>query len=76
MTDTQQTATSMAPEKYVRINITKNTKGYGYETTISVRWQDGDEIQLAADLLASADIVAREEMERREALDAGEAEGE
>jgi len=78
MTDTQQTATSMAPEKYVRINITKNTKGYTYETTTSVRWQgaEDDGIQVIAGLLQHADATARVEIAQREAVDAGELGGE
>jgi len=65
------TAIGGAPEKYVRINIEKNTKGYQYETTVSVRWTDGelDAEQAIVDLLAQSDAMARQEIRQREDAD-------
>ena len=66
------TAIGGAPEKYVRINLTKGAKGnYSYETTISLRWT-GDELdaeQALVDLLAQSDALARQEIRQREEAD-------
>lgn len=66
--------TTSTPEVYLRVQITKNSKGYTHETTASVR---GDIPTVAAGeivsvLLARGDGEARDEIKRREALD-GEA---
>lgn len=29
-----------SPECYVRINVSKTTTGYSYETTVSLRWEN------------------------------------
>ena len=60
-----------APELYIRTQITKNTKGYSYETTASVKWvgtiHEGE--AMLAELLGRADTVCRQEIDHREALD-------
>jgi hypothetical protein len=62
------------PERYVRINITKQAKGYVYETTVSLRWDDQETNENADSELCRlsemADFEARGEIARREALDA------
>jgi hypothetical protein len=65
------TAVATAPERYTRIAITKNTKGYSYETTVSLRWAEGevDPQEELRVLLRQADHQARMEMARREHLD-------
>ena len=67
------TAIGGAPEKYVRIQLTKGAKGnYTYETTVSLRWtgmgQDDAE-QVLAGLLAQSDALARHEIRQREQED-------
>ena len=62
-------ATSDAPERYVRIMVTKNTKGYQGETTVSIRGTNWGADSLI-DLLMGSDEMLREEIARREALDA------
>lgn len=60
-----------SPEKYVRIAITKNTKGYQSETTVSLKW-DGDTTAYTAtlaDLNREADALARLEIRHRELAD-------
>lgn len=60
-----------SPEKYIRINISKNSKGYQSETTVSLRW-DGDTTAYTAildDLNREADALARLEIRHREAAD-------
>jgi hypothetical protein len=60
-----------SPEKYIRINITKNSKGYQSETTVSLRW-DGDTTAYTAildDLNREADALARLEIRHREMAD-------
>lgn len=65
-------AEGRAPECYTRINITKNTKGYSFETTASIKWLGMFDAKVAmATLLRSADQLAREEIEIRERIDAG-----
>lgn len=60
-----------AVERYVRINITKNTKGYSYETTISLRWTGDIDRDFELDRLnVEADNEARAEIKRRQGLDA------
>ena len=62
---------SAAPETYVRINVTKQSKGYVHESTVSLRGNDRqmDMEQGLADLLRMSDTLARDEIARREALD-------
>jgi hypothetical protein len=63
--------TKTSPEKYVRIGITKNSKGYQSETTVSLRW-DGDATAYTAilsDLNREADDLARLEIRHRETAD-------
>lgn len=64
--------TSTSPERSIRINITKNTKGYSYETSVSLRWtgEDFDEVDELATLLRTSDERARREIVEREELDA------
>jgi hypothetical protein len=65
-----------SPEKYVRIAITKNSKGYQSETTVSLRW-DGDTTAYTAilsDLNREADALARLEIRHREFVDEHRAE--
>jgi hypothetical protein len=60
-----------SPEKYIRINITKNSKGYQSETTVSLRW-NGDTTAytaILADLNREADDLARFEIKQRERTD-------
>jgi len=66
------TTTGGAPERYIRINITKNTKGYSYETTVSLRWTVGIHLheQALRNLLFQSDQLARAEIADRETRDA------
>lgn len=71
-----QVLTEVGPDANyrIRINVTKNTKGYQYETTVEVAWS-GEEhagIDPMTRLCAAADMVARREVENRELLDKGE----
>lgn len=68
-----ETITSQ-PEVYLRAAITKNTKGYNGETTVSVRGAiDIDTAgRMTQELLITSDAVVRLEIARREALDAKE----
>jgi len=61
---------SFPPERYIRINITKNSKGYSHETTVSLKWSgdDGYPEQLAV-MLRDADGLARAEIAEREQRD-------
>lgn len=66
------TETTKSPERYIRINITKNSKGYTYETTVSLRWEyigTVDPAYLLDQLNREADQLARLDIARREALD-------
>jgi hypothetical protein len=62
------------PEHYIRINISRNTKGYSAETTVSVRWVGTPDEQADAlrELLHQADTLAREEVALRKIEDAKE----
>lgn len=65
------TVTDAEPEKYVRIAITKNSRGYSFESTISLRWS-GDDVAytaILADLNQEADALARLEIVRRQVAD-------
>lgn len=68
---TEQTETHTSPERYCRIAITKNSKGYSHETTVSLRWSgdDFDYIGELNHLNGTADLLAREEIAAREADD-------
>jgi hypothetical protein len=60
-----------SPEKYIRIAITKNSKGYQSETTVSLRW-DGETTaytEILSDLNREADTLARLEIRHREFAD-------
>lgn len=59
------------PERYVRIQITKNTKGYAGESTVSLRGESWgwDDLQK---MLQQADRLMREEIARRERIDSVE----
>lgn len=59
---------SDAPERYVRILVTKNTKGYQGETTVSLRGANWSIDELRG-LLVESDTLLREEIVRREELD-------
>ena len=64
------TANQPPIERYVRIAITKNTKGYSYESTVSLRWTGEIAAHLELDdLNRTADKLARLEIARREDLD-------
>lgn len=59
------------PERYIRINIEKNSKGYNYETTVSFT-TTGSAVELTHEivgLLRDADAAARIEIERRTLAD-------
>ncbi len=61
---------SSSPRYHMRVQVTKNTKGYSYETSVSVEGDDGETVALSAkQLLIDADTIARQEIERRERLD-------
>jgi hypothetical protein len=64
--------TTHSPEQSVRLTITKNSKGYTYETGASVRCSDNnvDVIKLVELLIREVDEVARLECARRAELDA------
>lgn len=58
-------------ERYIRINIEKNSKGYNYETTVSFT-TTGSAVELTHEivgLLRDADAAARIEIERRTLAD-------
>jgi len=57
------------PERYIRVNVTKNANGYQYETTASVTWSDGDGVSELEQLLQESDRLARQEIARRELTD-------
>lgn len=65
---TESAFRSQEPEQYMRINITRNTRGYQGETTVSIR---GDAWEFAdmESLLQESDRMLREEIARREAVD-------
>lgn len=66
--------TGGSPLAHLRINITKNSRGYGFETTVSVDSDDLDAVRReAAHLLRDADAIARHEIAEREFLDANPA---
>lgn len=56
-----------SPRAHMRIQVTKNTKGYSYETSVSA---DGDDPTMVAtqiaQLLRDADTIARQEIARQE----------
>lgn len=65
---------SNSPRFHMRIQITKNTKGYSYETSVTA--EDDDEETVVANtrqLLIDADTIARDEIARRELLDVEDA---
>jgi hypothetical protein len=65
---------TVAPARHVRIQITKNSKGYQHETTVSLDWMD-DELDwrsALAEMNRNADQLARAEIGQREAADRGE----
>ena len=66
---TVMTEATAAPEGYIRINITKNSKGYSHETTVSLRWTSGDYKTAIAAMLRESDILARNEIEERQRVD-------
>lgn len=69
--DTTLETETKSPEKYVRINITKNSKGFTYETTVSLRWEGNKTAYTAIldDLNREADALARLEILKRERAD-------
>lgn len=59
------------PERYVRINISQNSKGFTYETTVSLRWtgeqMTGEEARVELERLGQdARVLAQDEIARRE----------
>ena len=80
MSDRRQEVSDTTPEYYVRTNITRNTKGFQHETTVSIRWQDSPAVvpttdgdQSTASILGAlhriADETARKEIALREAAE-------
>lgn len=63
------TATIDVPEMYVRINIGQTSKGRNGETTVSLRGTEWTPNDLRA-LLRQSDDLLREEIARRERIDA------
>lgn len=65
---------TIEPRYRLRVNITKNTKGYQHETTAEVEWSGSTSIgqELVARLLREADVTARAEIRLREQADADE----
>ncbi len=60
-----------SPRFHMRIQVTKNTKGYSYETSISVDDDDAETVcHNVRQLLIDADTIARQEIARREFIDA------
>lgn len=61
------------PERYVRINISQNSKGFTYETTVSLRWGSDDftapeqAAMVLEELLAESRCLAQDEIKAREA---------
>jgi hypothetical protein len=62
---------TIEPKHRLRIAITKNTKGYQHETTAEIEWHGSPLIgrALMIEQLREADVVAREEIRKREAAD-------
>lgn len=73
MSDTTLTS---GPERYVRINIAQNSKGFTYETTVSLRWTSDDftapehAAMVLEELLAESRCLAQDEIKAREAAHA------
>lgn len=71
---TETTLTS-GPERYVRINISQNSKGFTYETTVSLRWPEeqtttGAWWDALDNMLDASRLLAEQEIAKREAGDA------
>lgn len=68
--------TESEPERYCRIAITRNTKGFTYETTISIQGAISlDQVKRElADLNSAAHVAARQEIAMREATETASAE--
>ncbi len=65
---------AQSPTRRVRVNIAKNPQGYTTDTTVEVTAHD-DETDLGAEvgaLLLIADTTARDEIDIRERIDAGD----
>lgn len=62
----------MATTRRMRINVTKNTKGYSYDTTFEITSDDPDFAlgNAMEDGLQNADRIARSEISSREYTDA------
>ena len=59
-----------SPRAHMRIEVTKSSRGYGYETSVSVDGDDLDTVRTSVEqLLIDADTIARQEIARRELLD-------
>lgn len=68
----QTTATHREPERRVRVNIDKNSRGYNVETTAEITWFGGsaeDGVAELRALLRTVGEAAREEVQYREAID-------
>lgn len=58
-------------ERYVRINVTKNTKGYNHEATVSVTTTAPLDVvkRELTSLLEAADLLAQQEIARQKAAE-------
>ena len=68
----QVTSTITSPTSTIRVNVTKNTKGYQHETSVSLTSTDETDHAIEAELaklLRLCDQVARREIAERERLD-------
>lgn len=55
---------------HIRIQTTKNTKGYSFETVVSVDGSDSEMVrEKVQQLLVETNTIARQEVERLELLD-------
>jgi len=63
------------PRRYIRVAVTKNTKGYSYETTVSLEWRGSLNVGAAmlGGMLREADDLGREEVVIRKRLDSVDA---
>ncbi len=62
--------TSSSENTHIRIQTTKNTKGYSFETVVAVDGADADVVRgRVQELLIVANTMAREEVARLELLD-------
>lgn len=66
--------TACSPHAHMRIQISRNTRGYTYETSVSVDADDPRALRESVEyLLRDADTIARKEIAKRELLDSNPA---